>query len=113
MCNLDNIDQFDKSIINSLLDEQVVYDEKLSKLYSAYNQYPMLLDNRRQAIHFAFKVIFMYNVDDKMKIDNKSPMLEDKDKYLEKKKQLKYKIQKHDDKKEVMSSDAYKEALDY
>lgn len=55
----------------------------------------------------------MYNVDDKMKIDNKSPMLEDKDKYLEKKKQLKYKIQKHDDKKEVLSSDAYKEALDY
>jgi len=38
----------------------------------------MLLDNRRQAIHFAFKVIFMYNVEDKMKIDNKAPMLEDK-----------------------------------
>jgi len=48
-----------------------------------------------------------------MKIDNKSPMLEDKKNYLDKKKQLKSKIQRHEDKKEVMSNEAFKELLEY
>lgn len=108
-----SLDFIEKSILNSIYDEKVDYDSKLSKLYKAYNDYPDLLENRRQAIHCAFKLIFMYNIEDKLKIESKSPLVEQKDELLNNKKHLKDKLQRHDDKKEVMAPDIYKDAMNY
>jgi len=55
----------------------------------------------------------MYNIEDKMKIESKEPQLENKDYLLENKKKIKDKIQRHDERKELMTNDQYKEAMHY